>query len=158
MNKLKKEWSSQKPLTPQSQEEKWSILFSCWSPGQEEWKKPVNSGKTCRLDWKPGRLSKNISHKPTGATRSAKKKQQQPMGMGRQKIIHRRQNTKSTLPMRSKHSHVQQCKTRIQRQTSPESTSNYLRAQLKHKRPFWGFPSNCRHYKSIPKQRHHPQR
>ena len=27
--KLKKEWSSQKPLTPQSQEIKWSILLTC---------------------------------------------------------------------------------------------------------------------------------
>ena len=38
MKKLKKEWSSQKPLTSQSQEVKWSILRTYWSSGQEGWK------------------------------------------------------------------------------------------------------------------------
>ena len=119
---------------------------------------PVNSGKTCRLDWKPGMLSKTILHKPTGATRSARKQQQWPMGMGSQRIIHRRQNPRSTLRMRYKHSHVQQWKTRRQWGTSPTSTSHDRRAYLEHKRKFWCFPSNCRHYESIPKKIHHPQR
>ena len=42
---------------------------------------------------------RNISHKPIGATRPARNKQQRPMGMGNQKIIHRRQRPKSTLQM-----------------------------------------------------------
>ena len=53
LDKLKKDWIFQKPLTPQSQEVKWSISRTCWFSGQEGWKKPVNGGKTCRLDWKP---------------------------------------------------------------------------------------------------------
>ena len=73
--KLKKKLSLQKPLTPQSQEGKWSLSLTCWSSGQEGCKKPVNSGKTFRLGWKPGRLSKTISHKPTGATISARNQQ-----------------------------------------------------------------------------------
>ena len=55
---------------------------------------------------KLGRLLKTISHKPTRATRSARNQQQRPMGMGRQKIIHRRQRPNSTLWMRCKKSHV----------------------------------------------------
>ena len=126
--KLKKEWSLQKLLTPQHQEGKWSTSLTCWSSGQEGCKKPVNIGKKCMLYWKPCRLSNNISHKPTGVTRSAINKHQRPMGMGRQKIIHRRHRPKSTLRIHSKQSHVQHWKTRRQWQTPPVSTSNYLRA------------------------------
>ena len=89
---------------------------------------PVNSGKTCRLDRKPGRLSKTISHKPTSATRSARKQHQRPMVMGDQKIIHRRRMPRSKLWMHCKHLHVQQWKIRRQWRTSPASTSHYLRA------------------------------
>ena len=56
---------------------------------------------------KPGRLSKTISHKPTGATQSSRKQQQRPMGMGNQQIIHRIQKPRSTLWMSCKHSNVQ---------------------------------------------------
>ena len=43
----------------------------------------VNSGKTCRLAYEPGRLSRKISHKPTGTIISERRQHLWPMGTGR---------------------------------------------------------------------------
>ena len=60
--------------------------------------------------------------------RIRKNKNQRPMGMGRQQITNMTQSPKSILWMRCKHLHVHRLKTRRKWQTSPASTSYYIRA------------------------------
>ena len=144
-NKMKQEWSLLDPMVELFEQIEEGVEFTEAAnipiPGGKvvnivyllilrtgRTEKPVNSGKICRLDRKPGRLSKTISHKPTGTTIFARKQQQRPIGMGRQQVIHRRHKPRSTLWMRCKQSHVQQRKIRRQSQNSPVSTLHYLRA------------------------------
>ena len=143
--KMKQEWSLLDPMVDLSEQIEEEVEFT------ESANTPIPGGKVVNIAYllilrtegmekacekweymqvglKTCMLSKTISHKPTGATRSARKQHQRPMDMGRQQIVHRIQKPRSTQRMLYKHSHVQHWKTRRQCQTSPARTSHYLRA------------------------------